>query len=122
MIPELLALFALSIPTVYELWNEKSGEPLKSKWLSMTLRVVIALVSIAVAWGFHGNLLGCVAMSFAIFFLCFDYCVNLILGRKPWYSYLSKSPLDKLWSGYHWGWRMFIRVGVFVVANLIYWR
>lgn len=117
----LLSILILSLPTLYEIHNEKKGEPLKMKWLSMLVRVVIAAGSVWVAAVFKNDnllldLIKCGLLAFAIFFLFFDYAINLILGRKPWYSYLGKSPLDKLWSSWDWRWRMAIRGVVFCIA------
>lgn len=117
----LFSLGVLAIPTIYELWNEKKGEAMKSKKWSMFVRVVIAIGSVWVAAVFKNDtlwldVLKSAALSFGIFFGWFDYLINLILGRKPWYSYLSKSPLDRLWNGWNWRLRMAIRVAVFAGA------
>lgn len=118
----IIALFSiLSIPTAYEIWNEKKGEPLKMKWLSMLVRVVIAVVSTWVVAVFKNDnllidLVKSAVMAFAIFFLTFDYLINIILGRKPWYSYLSKSPLDKLISRVPPLLRLVLRLSLFALA------
>lgn len=117
----LLAFLILSIPTAYEIWNEKTGEKPKVKWLSMFVRVVIAVGSTWVAAVFKNDnllldLIKSGLLAFAIFFLTFDYLFNIIFHRKTrvWYLYLSKSPLDKLFGKVNWRWRMAIRVAVFV--------
>lgn len=125
MILSLVLFLILSIPTIYEIWNEKKGEPLKMKWLSMFVRVVIAIGSTWVAAVFKNDnllldLIKCGIMAFAIFFLTFDYVINIILGRKPWFSYLSKSPLDKLFGKVNWKVRMAIRLIVFITAIIIW--
>lgn len=91
----------------------------------MFVRVVIAIVSTWVAAVFRNDnlvmdLLKSAAMAFAIFILFFNPLINLILGREPWYSYLSKSRLDRLASKVNWRWRMGIRIAVFIAALLFY--
>lgn len=123
----LFSILILTLPTVYELYVERKGEAMKSKRWSMFVRVVIAIVSTWVAAVFKNDnlvmdLLKSAVMAFAIFFLTFDYLFNIIFHKKTrvWYSYLSKSPLDKLWSGWHWMLRMGIRIAVFIAALLFY--
>lgn len=123
----IFCLFILSIPTAYELKNERKGEPLKKKWLSMTVRIIIAIGSVWVAAVFrHENFLLDViksaVMAFAIFFMFFDYLFNIIFHKKTrvWYSYLSNSPLDSAWGKVNWKWRMGIRAVIFV-GSLIYY-
>lgn len=143
----LLSILILTFPTDWELFKERKGEDPKKKGQSMTVRgllmIVCSVVSVilmhihfsitdgVVDIGLHihtlfsGLLLmfiKCLFLSFAIFFGFFDYAINLILGRKPWYSYLSKSPIDKVWSKVNWRWRMAIRGVVFLVALVFYFK
>lgn len=122
-----LALLILSLPTIWELWSERKGEDPKQKGRSMSVRALLMIVcSVIAAWIIGLNwltFLKSLFLSFAIFFGFFDYAINLILGRKPWHSYLSKSPIDQKWSKVHWRWRMAIRGVVFVTAITIFlWK
>lgn len=129
MILSLVRFLILSIPTAYEIWNEKTGEKPKVKWLSMFVRVVIAIGSTWVAAVFKNDnllldLIKSGVMAFAIFFLTFDYLFNIIFHRKTrvWYLYLSKSPLDQKWSKVNWKVRMVIRLVIFSSALVWYFK
>lgn len=128
-----LALLILTFPTDFELYRERNGEDPKKKGRSMTVRALLMSVcALGAAW-----ILGltwlvyfkCLLLSFAIFFLFFDYAVILILVHRgivelpkgeKWYTYLSKSPLDKLFAKVNWKVRMGIRVIVFITAIIIW--
>lgn len=126
----LLTILILCIPTVSEIIDDRNGETSEQKKKDVFVRAMLMMVSAGVAtaivqtslnlWPLVITYFKCWFLSFAIFFLFFDYLINLILGRKPWYSYLSKSPLDKLWSGWDWMFRMGIRIAVFIAALLFY--
>lgn len=132
---EILAFVILTIPTAYELWNERTGEKPKSKKWSMLVRIVIALGSTWVAAVFKNDdlvpdLIKSAVMSFAIFFLCFDYCIAAILihrgiieTRESAFSYVGKSSrFDKfkLWVRIGpWG-RFTVKMAVFVGALILY--
>lgn len=133
----LLAILILSFPMDFELYRERKGEDPKTKGRSMSVRAMLMIICAGVAtgiitpkiypwvtsvhlWPLTITYLKCLFLSFAIFFLFFDYAINLILGRKPWYSYLSKSPLDKLWSKWDWRVRMAIRITVFTTSLIIF--
>lgn len=133
----LLIFLILSLPTAWELYDDRIGETLKQKKLDVLWRCLSfsssAIVSGWIIYGFHQTpfvyYLKAVVMSFAIFFLVFDYAIIIILVRRKivelpkgqkWYSYLSKSPLDKLWSGWDWKWRMAVRGAVFTISLIIY--
>lgn len=127
MINELIAFVVNINPTAYELYVERKGEAMKSKKWSMFVRVVIALTSAWVSAVFQNkilwiDLIGAGALSFGIFFLTFNYSYNIIFHRKTriWYSYLSNSPLDKLWGRVNWWLRMAIQATVFIFSLFIY--
>lgn len=132
-----IAFFVLSIPTDWELWSERKGEDPKKKGRSMTVRALLMMICAAVAtgiitpkiypwvtsvhlWPLTLTYLKCLFLSFAIFFVVFDYAINLILGRKPWFSYLSNSPMDRLFSKVNWKVRMGVRVIVFTGALIVF--
>lgn len=119
MLTSLICFSILSNPTAYELYVERKGEAMKSKRWSIFVRCAIIVVSVWVAAVFKNDdlltdLLKSAALAFGIFFLVFDYAINLILGRKPWFSYLSKSPIDKKFSKVNWKVRMGVRIVIFV--------
>lgn len=133
-----LCCFILSVPTIWELWDDRKGETLQQKKWDVWKRALWMLIASSLvafirldgsshptingALHYYLDVVTAYALSVAIFLLVFDYSINLILGRKPWYSYLSKSPLDKLWSGWNWKVRMVVRVAVFVGAMVwFYW-
>lgn len=127
----LAVILILSIPTAYELWRERKGEKPEHKIQSTKVRAQLIVICAAIAncisgprfipwvtsehlWPLMVAYSKFIFMSFAIFFLVFDYCINLILGRKPWFKYLSNSPLDLLWKSLDWRVRLAIRVLVFM--------
>lgn len=134
MIP--LSILILSLPLIWELWSERKGEDPKKKGRSMTVRAALMIVCSCVSaiihdyaeWGNGDYLDGLLTfakslfLSFAIFFLTFDYLINIIFHKKTrvWYSYLSESPLDRLWSGWNWRLRLAIRVAVFAISLTIF--
>lgn len=131
----LLAFLILTLPTVYELWNERSGEAKKNKRLSVLVRIVCIVGSLWVAAVFKNDnlikdLVKSAAMAFAIFFFTFDYAITTILihrgvieTKESAFSYVGKtSKFDKfkLWVRIGpWG-RFAVKLAVFVVALIIY--
>lgn len=135
----LLSILILSIPLVSELIDDRNGETPEQKKKDVRVRAFLMIVCSGVAlviispryvpwvtslhlWPLTLTYLKCLFLSFAIFFGFFDFGINLILGRKPWFSYLSKSPLDRLWSSWDWRWRLVIRGVVFVGALWFYFK
>lgn len=119
----LLSILILTFPMDFELYRERKGEAPAHKRKSTKIRALLMIVCALIAAWIRGltwlMYLKCLLLSFAIFFLVFDYAINLILGRKPWYSYLSDSPLDRLASKVDWRIRMAVRTIIFT-ASLIW--
>lgn len=140
-----LAFVILSIPTIYELWEDRHGETPDQKKKDvykrvflMSLASVIVGIIYAIAYATEINegikvyliyTLKAMLLTFAIFFMFFDYVVILILVHrgivelpkgKKWFSYLSKSPLDSVWSKWDWRLRMLIRGVVFVASIIVF--
>lgn len=121
---KILALLILAIPTLWELYDDRNGETQREKKWDVVKRIILMLLCsygaaalIDSSWiTFFKSL----ALSFAIFFGWFDYLINLILGRKPWYSYLSKSPIDQKFISMNWRVRMGLRIVVFVTSIIIW--
>lgn len=120
----------LTIPTDYELIKERKGEAMSHKKRSATVRALLMILAAAVVTAIKVVIryplptiiwltyLKSLFLSFAIFFMFFDYSYNIMFhGKtKQWFNYLSKSPLDKLFGKVNWKVRMAIRVAVFVGA------
>lgn len=129
----LLSILILSMPTIVELIDDRNGETPEQKKKDVRVRALLMIVCAGVVtaivhpnvypwvtslhlWPLTLTYLKCLFLSFAIFFMFFDYAINLILGRKPWFSYLSESPIDRLWSKVNWRWRLAIKGVVFGIA------
>lgn len=117
-----LATVLLSYPTLWEWYNDRKGD--FDKGADVIVRVSLMLLVAAYPWYFGRSWIASANLSFAFFFLAFDYGINYILGRKPVFEYLSKSKVDKIvdevlqYMG--WKWVMGVRVFYFLIACFLY--
>ena len=108
-------LLLLLIPVTWEVIDDRKGD--SNKGFDVFMRIALGLL-IATSHYFD-NVITAFVMSMAFHFLLFDYAINIVLKRQPWYAYLGKDGfVDTLpfWRNLHWLARLGIRVVVFVVA------
>jgi hypothetical protein len=79
-----MILLILLIPTIWEVIDDRKGD--SNKGFDVFMRVVLG---VAVAL-FFPNLYTAFFLSMALHFFLFDYAINIVLGRRPWFSYLGK--------------------------------
>ena len=115
---ELISISVLFIPLIWEIIDDARQD--KNKKMDVLVRGGLMLVCAVWPW-FHGHsYFSSVALSFAIFFLLFDYLIHIImLRRRDWFSFLgTTSDIDKMgvWKELSAWERFAIRAGVFIVA------
>lgn len=115
---EVISLSILFIPLIWEIIDDYRVE--KNHKVDVFVRAVLMLVCALWPW-FHGHsYFASVALSFSIFFLLFDYSINIImLRRKDFFSFLgTTSTVDKIkwWHNMKPWNRFYIRAIVFVLS------
>ncbi len=137
MLLELLCILLLSIPLIWECWDDRDGdvhwsgldtEPKNDDWI---LRALLMLLSSVAVFFLHPtkNFFQALLMSFAIFTLFFPYLINFIHYKRgvtsdpQWWNHLSKTAIpDKwpAWRGLHWSVRLLILLMFFGIALKVY--
>lgn len=115
---EVLAMVLLFMPLGYELLDDRKND--FNKVFDVFVRTGFVLLSSIYAWWIGHSYLASIFLSGAIFFLLFDYLINIImLRRRDFFSYLgTTSRVDKikLWIKLGaWG-RFAVRAVVFIAA------
>lgn len=122
MIIEIFAFVILFAPYVWEVYNDRHGDPDKVK--DVLIRIAIAAgVTLTNVWLTGRSVWPVGFMCFALFFLLFDYTVAAVLGIKDWFSFLgTTSFIDRIkwWREMSPGWRFAVRIGVMAWAILFY--
>lgn len=138
---EIFAFLELLGPTIWEWVNDKHGENKKEKRhdvpIRMALMVTAATINAILLTKMQPELVPylklalvqyfkALCMTFALFFLLFDYGINAILLKngviegKDMFSYMSKSDMDQLWAHWHPGCRLALRIVVLALILIIY--
>lgn len=122
-IKETILFLILFAPLVWELIDDKRGD--RNKKIDVLWRVLIGAAASAFVWLFSRHSLAETAfMCFAIFFLIFDYGINLVLRRPNPFSYLSTKTgsIDRIkwWVKIGPWWRFAVRMAIFAVALINY--
>ena len=120
---EIICFLILFAPLVWELIDDKEGD--RNKKIDVLWRVLIGAAASSFVWLFSRHSLAETAfMCFAIFFLIFDYGINIVLKRPNPFAYLSPNTgtIDRIkwWVSIGPWWRFAIRFAVFAVALIIY--
>lgn len=137
-----LSLALLSVPLIWEVWNDKDGDAhvsragwneniqMLSKRVDIYARCVLCGAASMVNTFLGHPLLSSIVMCGAIHFLFFDYIVAYVLMKNRvidhvynrWWSVLGSKGFDNFdwWKGKSWQVRMAIKVAVFIIACLIY--
>lgn len=124
----ILSFILLSIPTCWELYDDRKGDLNKKKDVVFRAGTMIA-AALVCACVLHQNFFTSLNLSVAIFFLLFDYIIVIILNRNVyekkvhWFTFLgTSSDIDKLsfWIKLGpWG-RFGIRVAYFLIALILF--
>lgn len=119
---EAISFLLLCVPLAYELWNDRKDD--LNKVIDVFIRTGLVIVCAVPAWFYGHSYLSSIVLSGAIFFLMFDYLINIImLRRKDFFSYLgTTSWVDriKFWKEMKPLNRFFLRVGIFTGSFIWY--
>lgn len=121
MLTILITILWLLTPTLAEAINDWNGEDLRDKRQDVYMRIYLILF---VPFSLLPDLVGyskAIALETALFILTFDYLMNIILKRTPWFSYLGSGPIDQFWIKLNPWFRFGIRVALFIAALLYYY-
>lgn len=121
---EVIAIGLLCIPTAWELWDDRDGDP--NKKLDVFVRCILVAGSAVYPWYIGHGYWASVFMAGGIFTMVFDYLENKInLKRKDWFSFLgTTSEQDKIkwWRNMKPKYRFGLRLGVFLITLFFYIR
>src|SRR5688572_27572531 len=121
-----ILFLALAAPLIWELWNDRKGEPKSDKREDVQTRIWLAFMGTLVIGlylryiereklDYMTFILSGSALSLSIHFLLFDYLINIILKKPDWFSYLGKTSAVDQWQPWvkigPWG-RLAVRVSV----------
>ncbi len=120
---EVLAIVLLTIPTVWELFDDRNGD--NNHAFDVFVRVGWVVLTAIYPWWIGHSYFASIAMAGGIFVISFDYLENIInLRRKDWFSFLgtsSKQDKIKWWREMKPLNRFLIRVSVFTLTSVWYW-
>jgi len=115
---ELIAISFLFIPLAWEIIDDSRQE--KNHKVDVFIRGGLMVVCAVGPWLYGHSYFSSVALSFAIFFLLFDYIIHIVMmRRRDWFSYMgTTADTDKVkrWHNMKPWDRFFIRFGVFAIA------
>jgi hypothetical protein len=120
MILEIIAVFALAVPTAWELIDDRVAD--HNKKMDVLTRGLLMMSVSILAWYLTGrHVLAALALTIGIHFLIFDYAVSYLLGVKEWFSYLgTTSWTDRLsWWRKMSAWQRFWLRFIFFSVSLI---
>lgn len=122
---EILAIFVLCSPLIWELFNDKKGDVHPNNdWLIRGS--IMGAASLLVSLFVERNFFQAFVMSFGIFFLLFDYLVNIMYKKPKWWAYVNKTAFpDRIeqWGGSPWYGRLLIKLIIFGAGFSIYfWK
>ena len=124
-----LIILFLIIPLLWELWNDRNGDPNKKR--------DVFIRGMLIAWsGVMINLLTgvpavvCIILGVGTFFLLFDYLVVVVLKYNKiisetahWFTYLGKKGyVDNLkwWGRLGPWWRLIVKLSVFLLSLILF--
>ena len=109
-------LLLLLIPVTWEVIDDRKGD--SNKGFDVFMRVLLGLL--VAQSRYFDNIITTFLLSMALHFFLFDYAINIVLKRQPWFSYLGKKGvIDTLpfWRNLH----PWVRFGVRLIVLLIAW-
>lgn len=89
--------FALILPTIYEVWDDRNGEYTKGKKTDLIITACLyAVFALAFWWIFETHPLKSLALMLGIRILLFDYLVQYVLIHNGviaghWFNYSGKT-------------------------------
>lgn len=127
---EIAAIIILCLPTAVELYADRNGDT--NKVMDTVVRIMMMIAVGLIVWGWLGkNMFVAMNMSFAIFFLIFDYAIHIILYRNgviaspAWFRYTGKSSkVDNLpiWKRIGPYGRFFVKLFYFLGSIWLYFK
>lgn len=128
MIKLIISILSLFAPVTWECLDDSKGDHNKAQ--DVFLRFLIGLVAALINFFLIGKpIVDSFLLSMAIHFLLFDYAINIILYKRGiidyanWFSHTGKKGvIDNIgfWKRMNPWTKLWVRVGVLVVAILIY--
>lgn len=122
----LIAILLLLFATIWHLWNDRRGDRPEEKTTDILIVIAIAFTASAIGWMLGQRMLDSLLLAWAIHFFFFDYLINIILYRRgvietsDWFGHLGNGPIDKLMKKLKPWPRFWLRLGVLVIAIIIY--
>jgi len=132
MIPHIIAILCLLVPTGWEVFNDRKGDFNKIQDIFVRYGLGILAGVINFFWLTGKPVFDSLLLSMGIHFAIFDYAIAYILIKRGviepprgvkyhWFDYLStKNPFDNHWKFWNKWTRFSIRVAVLAVAIVIY--
>lgn len=113
--------FLYSLPTIWELYDDRHGETADKKKKDVFIRIGISIL-VGVVHP-HATWWTGMISSLLFFGLTFDYAYNLIImRRKDWFTYLGQTAKMDKWSWWRnmnpWA-RLGCRVGLWVAGTIV---
>lgn len=104
MILELFSILVLTVPIIWELWDDRNGdEHVKNDdWILRGLLMVLGSIIVALI-NPNRNFIQAFFLSFAMFAALFPYLINIVhykrgvTSDKKWWSHLSKKAIPDKW-------------------------
>jgi hypothetical protein len=115
-----LYMLLLLIPVGWEIIDDRKGD--SNKGFDVFMRVLLGGLVAFSRW--FGNPYTAFFLAMALHFFIFDYAINLVLNRQPWFSYLGKKGvIDTLpfWRDLNPWVRFAIRAGVLIIAIWVFY-
>lgn len=135
---DIIGIFILSIPLLWEINNDKNGDAHISRgFLSWTSKKVDVLARLALAFAGGAintilndiNIYKSVFISGAIHFFFFDYIIAYILIKKGiiighWFSYTGSKGMDntKLWKDLSPTRKFILKLIILIIAIIVYFN
>jgi hypothetical protein len=127
----IIALLTLFLPLLWEIYSDRKGETSEEKMRDVLWRLLLTAVAALTNFFLIGKpILDTIFLTLAIHWMFFDYIITwwlikkgVIETHKTWFEYLGKfSVMDNLraWVTIGAKGRFWVKVGVLVVAILIY--
>lgn len=127
---ELLNIFILFAPTIYEAYEDRKGDKhpnLDWAYRGGLMIGAAALVATISPWmGVERNFFRSFALTFGIFTFFFPYLINIVHKKKKWWDSLSDTAIPDKWTYWRltpWPVRMFI-LAIFlgIGLTLYFWK
>lgn len=131
MIPQIIAIINLIVPTGWEVLNDRRGDTNKTQDIFVRYGLGTLAAVINFFWITGKPVFDSLLLSMGIHFMIFDYIIAWWLIRTGkieaprgvkyhWFSYVGRSPFDSLWTNWNPKVRLVIRAVILATAIAIY--